>query len=93
MLDFIDRDVFNFDHYVQVIHNEYSNHLPIQAGYSAVALLLSDYIDKCSSGYLQNNRVLSIKQYKGLLTKYLRGVSNAYLWKYKCKYYEFWNRS
>ncbi len=69
MLDFIEMDVSNFDHYVQVIHGAYSKNLPIQAGYSAVALLLSDYIDKCSSGYILNNRVLSIKQYKELLKK------------------------
>lgn len=67
MLDFIERDASNFDHYVYVIHSTYSECLPIQAGYAAVALLLSDYVHKCNSGYLQNNRILSIKQYNELL--------------------------
>lgn len=67
MLDFIERDPSNFDHYINVIHSTYSENLPIKAGYAAVALLLCDYIHKCNSGYLQNNRILSIKQYNELL--------------------------
>lgn len=71
MLDFIERDTSNFDYYIHVIHSTYSENISIQAGYAAVALLLSDYINKCNSGYLQNNRVLSIKQYSELLKKIL----------------------
>lgn len=69
MLDFIERDVKNYSYYISVIHKSYSSELPIQAGYAAVALILNDYIDKCNSGYLQNNRVLSIEQYSELLRK------------------------
>ncbi len=69
MLDFIERDVKNYCYYISVIHKSYSSELPIQAGYAAVALILYDYIDKCNSGFLQNNRVLSIEQYSELLRK------------------------
>ena len=67
MLDFIERDISNFDRYIEIIHSVYSENLPIQAGYAAVALTLSDYIHKCNSGYLHNNRILPIKQYNILL--------------------------
>lgn len=69
MLDFIERDISNYNYYISAIHKAYSFEIPIQAGYAAIALILDDYIDKCNSGYLQNNRVLSIEQYSELLRK------------------------
>lgn len=69
MLDFVERDMKHLEELVKEIHRAYDDSIPIEAGFSALGLLVDDYIKKCNSGYLTNNRTLSITQYKELLQR------------------------
>ena len=69
MLDFVERDTKHLEDIVKGIHRAYDDSIPIEAGFSSLGLLVDDYIKKCSSGYLTNNRALSVAQYKELLQR------------------------
>lgn len=67
MLDFVELDVENLDELVEEICRAYDACIPREAGFAALGLLISDYIEKCERGYLTNNRTLKIADYKELL--------------------------
>ena len=67
--DFIENNFSSKDLYIKTIHQAYSSgEINIASAYAALLIHYIDYVKKCETGFLKNNKPLSISEIKRLIT-------------------------